>query len=77
MPKQPRIKSIAYGGYMPEPIVVGFTKINGVLVDEIKVASCEWENHVDFIYEVNGNGQRLVEIINMPVVVEFFKVEND
>lgn len=68
-----RIKSlIVVSSVANKEYIVGLTKVNGVVVDEIKDASCEWENGTDFIYQIYGNGKPLAEVINCPVNIEFF-----
>ena len=43
-------------------------------VTEIKDNSVEWENSIDFIYEIFGEDEKLLrQIINCPVDIKYFK----
>lgn len=70
---KPRIKWITIVTQQKtKDYIVGSTKINGITVDEIKDSSVEWENGIDFIYQVYGCGHLLAEVINCPVNVDYF-----
>lgn len=51
---------------------------NGRIVTEIKDTSCEWENSIDFMYDIKDkDGKPIARIENCPVILEFIEIPEE
>jgi hypothetical protein len=77
MSKVTVIQSITVGQNLQRTYTLG-EEVNGRVVIEIKDVSVEWENGIDFKYQVKDeDGYNIASIENMPVIVEHMTIVVD